>query len=94
MGWPPALSCGGDTSDVQWNQGNPPSATRASEQSWAWLVHKYGDFQAFLDFWIFQTKYFYFSLISDQCWFRLLWFTVLECTMTPVDVISIRQRIR
>ena len=44
MGWP-ALSCGGDSSQAQWGQpnaGNP----RASEQSWAWLVHKFGDFQA------------------------------------------------
>ena len=44
MGWP-ALSCGGDTSQAHWGQpsaGNP----RPSEQSWAWLVHKFGDFQA------------------------------------------------
>ena len=88
MGWPPSLSCGGDPNDGQWNPGNPPSATRASEQSWAWLVHKYGDFQAFpafLDFIIF---------LSSLLWFRLLWFTVLESMMTPVDVISARQPIR
>ena len=44
MGWPP-LSCGGDTSQAQWSQPNTGNA-RASEQSWAWLVHKFGDFQA------------------------------------------------